>query len=84
VCLNNDWSVHTWYQNTGDAMKYNVNAGLIDLNRVLLPVEEGHFYLCGPVAFMAFVKSQLVQKGVKEAHIHYEVFGPHDELAMQA
>jgi nitric oxide dioxygenase len=33
---------------------------------------------------MAFVKAQLVQRGVKEAQIHYEVFGPHDELAMQA
>ena len=84
VCWKNNWSVHTWYQNSDDAKKYSVNAGLIDLNCISLPVKDGHFYLCGPVAFMAFVKSQLVQRGVKEAQIHYEVFGPHDELAMQA
>lgn len=84
VCRNNKWLAHTWYQNNEDAEKHNVNRGLVNLSNVLLPVEEGNYYVCGPVAFMAFIKSQLLTLGVDEARIHYEVFGPHDTLKMES
>jgi len=45
-----------------------------------LPLTQGHFYLCGPVGFMAFAKQQLLALGVAPSQIHYEVFGPHNEL----
>ncbi|WAL95147.1 globin domain-containing protein [Streptomyces sp. Je 1-369] len=33
-------------------------------------------YLCGPLPFMRAVRSQLLERGVAAADIHYEVFGP--------
>jgi nitric oxide dioxygenase len=29
---------------------------------------------------MAFIKKQLLELGVKNEQIHYEVFGPHEDL----
>ncbi len=29
---------------------------------------------------MAFVKKQLLELGVENEHIHYEIFGPHQDL----
>ncbi|KZN49290.1 NO-inducible flavohemoprotein [Pseudoalteromonas luteoviolacea] len=45
-----------------------------------LPIETGEFYLCGPSAFMAFIKTQLIDLGVDDSRILYEVFGPHQAL----
>ena len=45
-----------------------------------LPLSSGDFYLCGPVGFMQFAKQQLVDLGVSDSQIHYEVFGPHESL----
>ncbi|MEV0123524.1 globin domain-containing protein [Streptomyces sp. NPDC050703] len=33
-------------------------------------------YLCGPLPFMRAVRTQLIERGVAAADIHYEVFGP--------
>jgi len=40
----------------------------------------GNFYISGPAGFMKFIKNQLIDLGVKEAQIHYEIFGPHSDL----
>ena len=53
---------------------------MMDLTKVDLPIEQGNFYLCGPIAFMQFAKQQLLNLGVVASNIHYEVFGPHAEL----
>jgi len=45
-----------------------------------LPLTNGEFYLCGPVGFMMFVKQQLLTLGVEADRIHYELFGPHQEV----
>jgi ferredoxin-NADP reductase len=37
---------------------------------------EAHYYLCGPVAFMAALQSDLERRGVRASHIHTESFGP--------
>ncbi|UJX25399.1 NO-inducible flavohemoprotein [Pseudoalteromonas sp. CF6-2] len=57
-------------------------AGLMDVNHITdnLPISEGDFYLCGPIAFMAMIKEQLLSLGVASECIHYEVFGPHQTL----
>ncbi|WP_194435686.1 NO-inducible flavohemoprotein [Vibrio sp. A621] len=55
--------------------------GMMDLTQVdSLPLADGEFYLCGPVAFMEFAVKQLDQMGVSRDRIHYEVFGPHAYL----
>lgn len=53
--------------------------GYIDLpwlRKVLPTIDETDFYFCGPIPFMAAIKSALEDLGVKEEHIHYEFFGP--------
>ena len=75
---------HYWYQQvtTADLKTGLVSAGLMDLGALKdqLPLPQGQFYLCGPAAFMQFVKTQLLQLGVVATNIHYEVFGPHQAL----
>lgn len=74
---------HIWYNHpqAQDEGQYQ-QRGLMNL----LPLESRisdpamHYYLCGPLAFMAGEERQLLELGVKKDHIHYEVFGPHKTL----
>ena len=56
--------------------------GLMNIGDVKnqLPISDGQFYLCGPTGFMGFIKRQLMEVGVAEDRIFYEVFGPHSDL----
>jgi len=76
---NNNWQQNIWYRNE-QPQQPHINHGMMDLAAVNLPTENGNFYLCGPIAFMQFVKQQLLKLGVGESNIHYEVFGPHASL----
>ena len=42
----------------------------------LAPGLDAEFYLCGPIAFMADIQSEMVARGVPESRIHTEIFGP--------
>lgn len=44
------------------------------------PVEAAEYYLCGPKPFLRDLVGGLVAAGVPAARIHYEFFGPADEL----
>ena len=52
--------------------------GLVDVvliaDAILLP--DADYYICGPIPFMRIQHDALVAAGIKEARIHYEVFGP--------
>lgn len=75
-----DLTHHTWYNQDHDA-EQNIHHGLMDMTTIsTLPLEEGDFYLCGPVGFMQFAKQQLLNLGVDSDRIHYEVFGPHQDF----
>ncbi|MBZ2193600.1 NO-inducible flavohemoprotein [Pseudoalteromonas arctica] len=69
----------TWFNQATEGADFT---GLMNLNAVQaqLPLSNGDFYLCGPAGFMAFIKNQLLELGVKNEQIHYEVFGPHQDL----
>ncbi|MFE7751739.1 globin domain-containing protein [Streptomyces sp. NPDC057428] len=72
-------SAHFWYE-TPEPGHPADRTGLVDLSG--LPVAPGtRAYLCGPLPFMRAVRSQLLDKGVAPADIHYEVFGPDMWLA---
>ncbi|MGY3572758.1 NO-inducible flavohemoprotein [Vibrio paucivorans] len=73
----NDWKQHTWYLE-GDAD----HQGQMELSKVneQLPLTEGDFYICGPVGFMDAIVKQLDSLNVSRDRIHYEVFGPHENL----
>jgi nitric oxide dioxygenase len=55
--------------------------GTMELEQVaaLIPA-NAHYYFCGPLGFMQAVKRQLLAFGVAEERLHYEVFGPHQDL----
>lgn len=44
------------------------------------PVESAEYYLCGPKPFMRAMVSALGGLGVEQNRIHYEFFGPADEV----
>ena len=76
---NNRLKTITWFNQATEGADFT---GLMNLNAVQaqLPLSNGDFYLCGPAGFMAFIKNQLLELGVKNEQIHYEVFGPHQGL----
>lgn len=70
-----------WYDKE-QAIDHNGYSGVMDLNTISsdLPVDDGHFYICGPTEFMRFIKQQLTLLGISLNRIHYETFGPHDDI----
>ncbi len=44
------------------------------------PLQEADFYLCGPRPFLRTLVAALSLAGVPGDHIHYEFFGPADEM----
>ncbi|MEU2336013.1 globin domain-containing protein [Streptomyces sp. NPDC006654] len=67
-----DAAVHFFYER--DAAPGS-RTGLVDLSDI--EVTPGtRAYLCGPLPFMRAIRTQLIEKGVSPADIHYEVFGP--------
>ncbi|MFF4544095.1 globin domain-containing protein [Streptomyces sp. NPDC001435] len=67
-----DGTAHFFYEQDAEPAD---RSGLVDLT--VVPVEPGtRAYLCGPLPFMRAVRTQLIERGVAPADIHYEVFGP--------
>lgn len=56
--------------------------GLIDAQLLAdhTPVAEAEYYFCGPSPFMRLVRNYLSDLGVENERIHYEFFGPLEEL----
>ncbi len=56
--------------------------GYIDLPwlKEIIPAKDASFYFCGPVPFMKAVNGCLKEWGIPAADIHYEYFGPADNL----
>ena len=70
-------SLHVWYEKgavTNEPLD-GVHDGLMDLGQVDLP-DGAAYYLCGPLPFMQYVRSRLLDAGVSPRDIQYEVFGP--------
>ena len=56
-------------------------AGTMDLTAVKERITpQAHYYFCGPVGFMQAVKQQLIAADIPVSQLHYEVFGPHQDL----
>ncbi len=52
----------------------------VDWLRAETPFETSHFYLCGPKPFLRALVPALSRAGVPSYRVHYEFFGPADEL----
>lgn len=53
-----------------------------ELIRELLPSLDAEFYFCGPKPFMICLHEALNRLGVDDSQLHYEFFGPRQELAL--
>lgn len=84
ICQSHHWPLLTWYQHQLEQAEAIANEqvrfGLMNFAAVDLPLSTGHFYLCGPVEFMRYSKTELIKLGVDSHRIHYEVFGPHADF----
>jgi nitric oxide dioxygenase len=50
----------------------------------LLPVDEAEFYFCGPKPFLVKIYQELRERGVAEDRLHFEFFGPMEDLTTSA
>lgn len=52
--------------------------GLVDVRLIAedILLADADYYICGPLPFMRMQHDALMNLGVREPHIHYEVFGP--------
>lgn len=67
-----DAAVHLFYERDAEP---GTRTGLVDLTDIDI-APRTRAYLCGPLPFMRAIRTQLINKGVAPADIHYEVFGP--------
>ncbi|MEV5841599.1 globin domain-containing protein [Streptomyces sp. NPDC051985] len=67
-----DTAVHLFYERDAEP---GTRTGLVDLTDIDI-APRTRAYLCGPLPFMRAIRTQLIEKGVSPADIHYEVFGP--------
>ena len=78
ICKDKNLSNMVFYSNPLESDKEGVEynfSGRIDKDWIKnnLPL-DGYFYFCGPSAFMKSVESDLLNLGVKEEFINYELF----------
>jgi nitric oxide dioxygenase len=60
------------------------SAGVVDmaLLRELLPNRNAEFYFCGPKPFMAGLYHGLKSWGVEDSDLHFEFFGPRQDITV--
>ncbi len=56
----------------------------MDWLRANTPLNEAGFYLCGPRPFLRAFVGGLALAGFRSNRIHYEFFGPADEILAAA
>jgi nitric oxide dioxygenase len=66
--------------------RHHDSEGLIDaeLLEALLPGRDADYYFCGPKPFMVGIYHHLLQWGIPAAQVHFEFFGPRQELKRAA
>ncbi|MEM7412388.1 MAG: pyridoxamine 5'-phosphate oxidase family protein [Myxococcota bacterium] len=70
--------VHTAYSRPRPEDTAHDSVGRVDaaLLARLVDRPDAHYFLCGPVGFLAGLQSELEARGVPREHIHAETFGP--------
>ncbi len=60
----------------------HVSQGLVDSKLIseLVGQANASYYFCGPKAFMGNLYSSLVKRGTPKSQIHFEFFGPRQEI----
>ncbi|KQV66044.1 NO-inducible flavohemoprotein [Rhizobium sp. Root1220] len=78
-------TVSTFYSEPGKSdavgLSHDVDGFITaDWLRLNTPLDEADFYLCGPKPFLRSLVPALLRSGVSADRVHYEFFGPSDEL----
>ena len=78
------WHVRYSEPLPGDRADDSHAIGFLDVKALkeLVPDRDADFYLCGPKPFMTCVHDGLHQWGVPEDRIHFEFFGPKQDLVL--
>lgn len=71
---------------TGIARKDGDVTGMVgaEMIEALVPDRDADYYFCGPKPFMVNIYHQLLNWGVPPAQVHFEFFGPRQELERAA
>ncbi|WP_018603132.1 globin domain-containing protein [Mycobacterium sp. 155] len=69
-----DFTAYAWYETVDDGDTRSRH-GYMDLTDVPLP-DDIQVFTCGPLPFMRYIRTTLLERGVPASRIRYEVFGP--------
>jgi len=77
--------VHYRYNEATDRDRQQGNfhsEGIIDAELIesLIPDRDADYYFCGPKPFMVNIYHQLLEWGIPPAQVHFEFFGPRQDL----
>jgi len=69
--------------NTDLLSQGNVDEGFIDaiLIKSFVPSRDADYYFCGPQPFMVGIYHELLSWGIPAAQVHFEFFGPRQDLS---
>lgn len=64
----------------------HVSTGFVDADLIeaLIPGRDADYYFCGPKPFMVNIYHQLLAWGIPASQVHFEFFGPRQELERKA
>ncbi len=85
----NQLKVHVRYSEPTDedrSSQRHDSEGFIDAELIesLAPRKDCDYYFCGPKPFMAAIYQQLLAWGIPGSQVHFEFFGPREELESHA
>lgn len=79
--------IHYRYSEAADVERQdNSSAGLINAELIesLVPERDADYYFCGPKPFMVNIYQELLQWGIPGSQVHFEFFGPKEQLTAAA
>ena len=81
TATNNHVTGYVVYSEPGEEDAYD-QEGYVETEWLseVLPTTDASFYFCGPKGFMRAQFNNLKQLGVDNADLHYEIFGPAEDL----
>lgn len=64
------------------SLEENCSAGMVDADLIesLIPSRHADYYFCGPKPFMVNIYQDLLVWGIPASQVHFEFFGPREEL----
>ena len=77
---------YRYSESAADAQGDNASFGQVSAELIerLVPGRDADYYFCGPKPFMVAVYHDLLKWGIPSAQVHFEFFGPKQELEQRA